>query len=89
MRFDKTLIEQEGEKSKDPTDSDPRVVQAQNEISRLETQLTQKKQNLYRIKARIAQDIAKQQEREMLKKGAQQANQASKGDQTNNQQQVQ
>ena len=83
MRFDKTISEQDIEKSKDPVDQDPRIVQAQNEIARIENQLAQKKQAIYRLKARIAQDLAKQSEREMLKPGVQQQQKQSVNQPTN------
>jgi hypothetical protein len=76
MRFDKTISEQDVEKSKDPVDQDPRIIQAQNEIARIENQLAQKKQAVYRLKASVAQNLAKQQEREMLKPAVQQQKQS-------------
>jgi hypothetical protein len=76
MRLNKVLDEQDQKKSTDPVEQDQRIVQAQNEIKRIEDQLAQKKQMLFQLKARVSQDLARQQDKG-LKIGTQQQNQAA------------
>ena len=51
------------EQAKDPVEDDPKVVAAVQEVERMENDLQKKKQALYQLKARVAQNMARQQAR--------------------------
>jgi hypothetical protein len=60
MKFEQIIKEQD---TQDPIDQDPRIIQAENEIKNLEINLQKKKQQLYQLKARVAQQMSQQQAR--------------------------